>query len=788
MLPDSQFFCLITDEPDESLLDQSMSDHESGQEVSTRNPKTGASAPTTAPAAPSEPAAQTAPTADSPPNGLSSEKNKKTSPPERHGSLITSKVNEVSMNAAETTSTPESFEGKGFNPSLYGAIKKLRATSMEPRQTGLACEMPQTGSLIDENTINKSAGYYRHVYDNKMNLCFSFEPRCLMCHSCVNSPHHILGDVYQPACIILSDQHFPAALPAADTKFACPVIIRIEDGSLGDLLSSFRKTMGKIKLPVGSVIIICSLSHLARVGAATYASDLLATFGNIEEDYGNRVRAIHGIPIVGTTLEDENTVRSLFDVLEWLEAVDKRSKYQLPDCTHMMKHLYMLTGQQNGGLATARLHMKLPTGMRTRDTAVFMMGGSSSLAGVMAPLAKTEAATLLSAMTKELNDEFVVNVDTKPDLCVEDRGAIVGKDDKITIIVVGASHASRLVDSMGELQQEVIDLTSGGWTIDEESATSMASEIADQLAGISGKKAVIFQMFDNSIYYGKDQNGRRISSYKSEGTYHIEGELRTISKEELKERFEEATCMFRAAKEVPTIILGPIVRYMAVGCCDDPDHLTNFEDDDYGANVAGGIRALGQYLRQLVWHRRWKNVVVANTTELMDLGGPNSVEEAAIRLPDLMDVWGDSDPIHPRKQAYDSLAKAMVELVRTKTLGGSGGDDNLETKSGSRGLKRPREEKTGRRPDWTLGSVTAVARGGTSSGGHRGQPWGGQAHRGRFRERGGGHRDSSQGRYSKGERESGYGYGSSGAGPSGAGPSGGGRGGGRGRRGGDGRW
>jgi hypothetical protein len=648
-----------------------MSDHETGQEGHSRNNKPDGNAQATM-----QPAGRTA---DSPPKSLSSEKKTQASPPKRKdGSIM------VSTPAAKLPDTPNTqskeFLGKGFNPSLYGAIKKLRAASMLPRQTGLACDMPRVGSLIDERIINRDAGYYRHVYDNRMNICFSFEPRCLMCHCCVNSPHHILGDVYQPTCIILSDQHFPAALPSTDPTANCPVIIRIEDGSLSDLISSFRKTMGKIKLPVGSVIILCSLSHLARVGAAVYAADLQATINSIEEDYGNRVRAIHGIPIVGSLMEDVATTRSLYDVLEWLDVVDKRSKYQLPTSSHMFKELYLLNGSDSEGLATARLHMKLPTGLRSRDSAIFMMGGCSSLSSTMAPPEEAEVATLLSAMASEVNAEFVVNIDTKPAL--SGYPGTSGKDEKITVVVVGGSHASRLVTSLSEIHAEIIDLSTGGWSVDQESAESMANEVSDQLAGITGKAAVIFHLFDNSIYYGRDPAGNRVNSFKSEGTYHIEGELMTISKEELKEKFEEATCMFKAAKGVATIILGPISRYVNIGCCEDPDHLTNIEDDDYGPNVAGGVRALGQHLRQLVWHRRWKNVVVANTGDLMGLGTAHSVEEAAVRLPDLMDLWGDSDPVHPRKPAYDNLARAMLELIRTKTLGGE--DESSATKEGTR--------------------------------------------------------------------------------------------------------
>jgi len=704
-----------------------MSDHEStDQEKPTSKPEQG----------PSNAAASNA---DSPSKDPSSEKKTIASPPPRMDS-----TENMDLNTEEPVDiSAKDFKGKGFNPSLYEAIKKLRTASMAPRQTGLASEMPRLGSLLDSGTLNKSAGYYRHIYDNKMNITFSFEPRCLMCHACINSPHHILGDVYQPACIILLDQHFPAALPATDPRYSCPVIIRIEDGTLGDLLSSFRKTMGKIKIPVGSVIVLSSLSHLARVGTAAYAADLHTTINNIEEDYSNRVRVVHGIPVVGGTVKDATTARSLYDILEWLEAVDKRGKYILPESNHMLKELSLMNGGARGGIGAARLHMKLPSGMRNRDSAIFMMGGSTSLSPTIAQPDSGEAAALIATFSKELNSEFVVKLDEKPDL--SDGGLDLNKDkvDKLTIVVAGGSHAARLAESLLELHEDVIDLSMGGWTLDEDAAAALAAELADQLAGISGKAAVIIQPFDNVLFHGTDRGGNKVKSFKRDGVYHVEGELGTISKEEFKTFFETATEIFKVAKHVPTLIMGPIPRYVARGCCEDEEHITNLEDDDFGANVMGGVRALGQYLRQMVWHRRWRNVVVTNTAEIMGIAGDYSVEEAAVRLGDVMDLWGDSDPIHPRKEAYDTLARTLLELALAKTAGRE--DVASPSEEGGRGVKRPREERTGRRPEWTAGSVTAVARAGDRSGTgpsyNRGMPWG--SRRGQFTGGRGGHGDRS---------------------------------------------
>jgi len=104
--------------------------------------------------------------------------------------------------------------GNGFNDNLYQAIRKLRSATLAPRHLGDSAASGSDATLISTGTVNMGQCHYRNIYDSKMNISFSFEPRSLTCFSCAQGPHHILGEEYQPACVILSDQHFPASLPA----------------------------------------------------------------------------------------------------------------------------------------------------------------------------------------------------------------------------------------------------------------------------------------------------------------------------------------------------------------------------------------------------------------------------------------------------------------------------------------------------------------------------------------------------------------------------------------------
>ena len=47
----------------------------------------------------------------------------------------------------------------------------------------------------------------------------------------------------------------------------------------------------------------------------------------------------------------------------------------------------------------------------------------------------------------------------------------------------------------------------------------------------------------------------------------------------VKDLFESARPIFRAARGTDILLLGP--RYALARCCEDHTHLTNFEDDGY---------------------------------------------------------------------------------------------------------------------------------------------------------------------------------------------------------------
>jgi len=109
---------------------------------------------------------------------------------------------------------------------------------------------------------------------------------CISCERTHSFAERMAGDG-APMVIVLSDQEFPASLPASEGS--CLMIMRVEDGTLFELEDAFTERFRPFlrphgRLAAGSVIMIGSLSHLRARGLADFASSLvrvISTLSNV---------------------------------------------------------------------------------------------------------------------------------------------------------------------------------------------------------------------------------------------------------------------------------------------------------------------------------------------------------------------------------------------------------------------------------------------------------------------------------------------------------------------------
>jgi hypothetical protein len=120
-----------------------------------------------------------------------------------------------------------------------------------------------------------------------------------------------------PVCFLLSDQCFPPIIPV-EGDGECVKIFRIEDGTICELIDAFLALTKGFSVPAGSVVVLTSASHLARVSTAAFARDFVREGGRLVNAMGGGIELVHGFPILLSGTDDAALIRSLTDLQHWL--------------------------------------------------------------------------------------------------------------------------------------------------------------------------------------------------------------------------------------------------------------------------------------------------------------------------------------------------------------------------------------------------------------------------------------------------------------------------------------
>ena len=165
----------------------------------------------------------------------------------------------------------------------YIAINKYRMSDLVAPNLmgGDLLSVGECGSLYGYHDNRQILCFTKLDFGRKQNIMFSFNPGSMTCRCCDHKVFYKRnqGGHSEPRTVILSDQHFPACLPATSGEgMQCLKIIRIEFGSLWELTNTFIKLVRSKDLivPTGSTILIGSASHLSNIVISAYAEELAA--------------------------------------------------------------------------------------------------------------------------------------------------------------------------------------------------------------------------------------------------------------------------------------------------------------------------------------------------------------------------------------------------------------------------------------------------------------------------------------------------------------------------------
>jgi hypothetical protein len=154
-----------------------------------------------------------------------------------------------------------------------------------------------------------------------------------------------------------------------------------------------------------------------------------------------------------------------------------------------------------------------------------------------------------------------------------------GLYDKWHFILVGASHVSCLHDVMVGLNMQSATLGTTYWYPTKKNCAKMVEDLREVLDGLEDdparKTAIIFNTLDKAYFQASGKDGNCILHRSLNGVNHIDGDLVACPNENIKFMFELMLPVFETAKDLTSIFLMPIPRYIWKGWCADIEHAPN---------------------------------------------------------------------------------------------------------------------------------------------------------------------------------------------------------------------
>jgi hypothetical protein len=589
-------------------------------------------------------------------------------------------------------------------PPAYSIIRAAKAKLLNAGRLGVVVGLDRTpsfgkigygkGGLVVQSDGRSYQTQNYHCTDKGLNMSVSLRRPIagaaddMACLACPNS--HSFADRMEreglPIVVIVSDQHFPPILPAANGD--CAVIIRVEDGLLPELecaftdrLKTFLKPHGR--LTPGSVVLVGSLSHLHAKGLADYTDSLVRVVSGIGGKVGPNVDVI---PLVNIPMHDllgPSLVRNMLDFDSWLLAGQGGISTVLPN-TRAAFWATIANGENHVTLTESHT-IVMPTSLRnprkrpmTSDP--FTRPIPSSL---LAADEETEGK-LVTGLFTELNDVYGLGLDICLDMT---RGPVPVTDHgRRRTAIVGASHMCRLMAAMTDAGTQVINLCTPGWKGSKDNLTKIADCIREEK--LCEDDILIMDLWSNVAFMGTNEAGLPSHAVKNvkDGKYHLMGQLQAAPKTVFRAVLADAAGIVEAAGSAKIFLVAPIARYVMGKCCNDPTHVVNFGTEDLYSEV---YRAADISEAALAASPLNDSCSIFHVLENLSSSDSDLSE---VRTASGESAWRAGDPVHLTEAAYAEAAAALLALAAT--------DNELQ-----QAAKRPR-----------LSSVVPVAPGQVSRG------------------------------------------------------------------------
>jgi hypothetical protein len=499
----------------------------------------------------------------------------------------------------------------------------------------------------------------------------------------------------------------------------CIMVIRLEYGSPGELVDLFLDLTRGCRIPAGSVVMLASMSHLADVGLAAYTADTNFAATKLIRALRGGIIVLPGLIFPAAKISNPMVVRGVVDLLTWSAEASRVTDSVQPILRESHRALRDLLVSAGTGDAQSQygVRLRLPAQLGSPDTRKWELTGPENLLNGSGPVPASEVIKIINTASSELSVGLGLNYFKVANLY---GGQAAGSTIKRDMIVIGASHASRLHVALKQAGANAKWLETRNWRPKTAAVDSLTQEISKAVAGLNNP-ILVLTLLDNAYFQTGQADGSIIPNSRDiTGIYHVDGDLICGPAETAKKLFTQLIPALKTFQELDKILLVPLPRYLWSACCDDEDHAANTRGNGYQEEQLADLDACQRLWRGLAHRQGIPNLKICN----------------AGRVVSASELWTD-DPVHPSKEGYERVVRFIIQGVadmEAKRKLSNSDDSDMEEATPK---KKPRtEDEMDRmppprfRPAWTSTSGNFVTPSSGRPFNNRGRSYGRQFGRG----------------------------------------------------------
>jgi hypothetical protein len=144
-----------------------------------------------------------------------------------------------------------------------------------------------------------------------------------------------------------------------------------------------------------------------------------------------------------------------------------------------------------------------------------------------------------------------------------------------TALVVGSSHAGKLAAALRKLGFNTEGIFQANWRAKRDNVWELEEKVRKKLEK-TRVDVIIYCVLDNSVYYSLLDDGSTKAAFKDrDRKFHMEGDIIISSKSAQHALFKILQPLLEAFGGKPSILCSPMLRFLTVGCCEEPGHMPN---------------------------------------------------------------------------------------------------------------------------------------------------------------------------------------------------------------------